>query len=589
MAKLHREHYCGELGTQHLGAKVTVCGWVDTLRDHGSLAFIDLRDRSGIVQVVFPADNADLLHKAQQLRNEFIIQVTGKVIARDAKLVNPQLPTGAIEIIVEELDLLTASQALPFQMDDAKVNEETRLKYRYLDLRRPDLQNKLKMRHQLVLALRNYLDEKGFYEIETPIFTKSTPGGARDYLVPSRVHPGTFYALAQSPQLYKQLLMAGGLDRYMQIARCFRDEDTRADRQPEFTQLDLEMSFIDREDILALNEGLLKHCLQKVLGQELPTPLPRMTYTHAMENYGIDRPDTRFELKIVNITDCWQDTQLGFMRQALAAGHHVGALCVKQHDFSRSELDGWVNRAIKDFGMSGLLYIRCREGAVLDSPVSKFLPTDMLNRLQAAIPGFTVGDTLLISAGAWNKNWPALGALRLELGKALKLYNPQQQNWLWITDFPMFEYDTERKAWNAVHHPFTACTQDLFTVDPAKAMAQAYDLVCNGTEVGGGSIRIHDYKVQQRVFELMGLSPEEIEEKFGFFVKALQFGFPPHGGIAWGIDRLAMMLSGADSIREVLAFPKNQSAVCAMMATPSQVYPKQLDELHIALKPVKKG
>lgn len=579
MAALYRTMYCGNVSANELGKTIQLAGWVNKRRDHGGLIFIDLRDRTGIMQLVFNTDFSQEAHDlAHTLRSEFVIEVSGTVVKRTPETVNTEIPTGAFELQVTHLKVLNPAKALPFTLSEAaNVEEEVRLKYRYLDLRRPEMLEKLILRDKICFAVRQYLHEQGFYEVETPILTKNTPEGAREFLVPSRIKAGSFYALPQSPQLYKQLLMASGLDKYFQIARCFRDEDTRADRQPEFTQLDMEMSFIDESVIQGLVEGLYSHVF-KTLGREFPTHVPRMSFDQALADYGSDKPDTRFDLRLKDISGAFEGTELKFMRSVLDNGGKVGCVHVPGHKFTRSELDSWVDKA-QQFGAKGLLWMRVQEnGESFDSPVSKFLPADFYARLKKTIPNLAPGDTLFVIAGPYAPSWTLLGRLRLDIAKELNMIPEDQFNFLWVTDFPLLEFNEDDKRWYAVHHPFTAPQDGWESQQPGDMKARAYDLVLNGVELGGGSIRIFNRAMQQKVFDLLGLSDQEVQNKFGFLLESQELGFPPHGGIAFGLDRVLMLLTGSRSIREVIAFPKTQRGIEAMMEAPSAADPKQLRE-----------
>jgi len=584
MQHFERTCGCGAVTKDQLAKIITLCGWVQRRRDHGGLIFIDLRDRSGIMQIVFNPDFDKQAHElAHTLRSEYVISVTGKVVERSSETVNKDMPTGALELQVEKLKILNKASGLPFQLDEAdNVDEELRLKYRYLDLRRSSMQAKFALRHKVIIAMRNYLDEHGFYEIETPILTKNTPEGAREFLVPSRVNPGSFYALPQSPQLYKQLLMASGIERYFQIARCFRDEDLRADRQPEFTQLDMEMSFVDEADIQDIIEGLFKKLWKQFFNVDLKTPFARLTYEKAFNLYGSDKPDLRYGLSITNCSSLFKDTELKFLRSVLDKGGKIGALHVKDHTFTRSEVDGWVGKA-QQLGAQGLLWIRFKDGKP-DSPVAKFLPDNFLEKARTVFPDITEQSTLFLMAGKFKDTWTLLGRLRNAIAQELKMIPEREFNFCWITDFPLFEYDEEVKRWNAVHHPFTAPQQGWEQLDVADIKARAYDIVLNGIELGGGSIRIHDAAMQDKVFDLLGLSKEQARNKFGFLLDAQELGFPPHGGIALGIDRLIMLMCHARSIREVIAFPKTARGYDPLMASPTQVDPEQLREYGLRVK-----
>jgi aspartyl-tRNA synthetase len=580
---------CGQVAEQYLGKTITLAGWVYRRRDHGGLIFIDLRDRSGLMQIVFNPDINKQTHDvAHTLRSEFVIAVTGTVVDRAPGTINKEMPTGKWELQVQQITVLSKAKGLPFVLDDAdSVDEELRLKYRYLDLRRPVMQQRLAMRNKVTYAMREYLQSQEFYELETPILTKHTPEGSREFVVPSRITQGTFYSLAQSPQLYKQLLMASGMERYFQIARCFRDEDLRADRQPEFTQLDVEMSFISEADIQQLIEGLMAHVWKKIFNQELKLPLQRMTYDVAFAQYGSDKPDLRFELKIQDIAAAFADTQLSFLRTILDKGGRIGALHVHNKQFTRSELDGWVGRA-QQLGAKGLLWIKFDENGKAESPVAKFLPENFFDLLKASVRTLQKGDTLFINAGDYKEAWTLLGRLRLEVGDSLGLIPKEQFHLAWITDFPLFEYDAESKTWASAHHPFTSPQDGWENVPQSEMKARSYDIVLNGVEIGGGSIRIHDSAQQKKVFDLLGLTDEQTKDKFGFLLEAQELGFPPHGGIALGIDRLVMLMCKATSIREVIAFPKNQRGFDPMMECPTKIDEKQLREYGLRIAPTVK-
>lgn len=583
-----RTTYCGLVTEQFLDKTITLYGWVARRRDHGGLIFIDLRDRTGIVQLVFNPDFSVTAHEqAHILRSEFVIAITGTVVKRSEATINKELPTGAIELQVQELSILNKAKTLPFNLEEANnVDEELRLKYRYLDLRRPEMQAHMQLRNQVIFAMREILQKHGFYEIETPILTKNSPEGAREFIVPSRINPGEFYALPQSPQLYKQLLMASGMDRYFQIARCFRDEDLRADRQPEFTQLDIEMSFVDEKEIQDIIEQLLAHIWKMTFNVDIKVPFERVPFDVAFGHYGSDKPDFRFDLKINDCTSLFANTDLKFLRTILDAGGKIGALHVDDYEFTRSELDGLVNKA-QQFGAKGLLWIRFKDGQV-DSPVAKFLPADFYEKAQALIPGLNPKSTLFVIAGAYEQAWTMLGRLRLELGNLLKLIPHEQFHFSWVTDFPMFEYDEQAKRWNAMHHPFTSPQEGWQSIPTGKVKARAYDVVLNGIELGGGSIRICSAEIQDKVFDTLGLTKEQAQNKFGFLLEAQELGFPPHGGIALGLDRLVMLMSKATSIREVIAFPKTARGHDPMIDAPTKVDEEQLREYGIKIVPVKK-
>ena len=585
-----RTYYCGELRSEHIGETVTLYGWVDRRRDHGGVIFLDVRDRSGIVQIVSdPERTPDSYHGAEALRSEYVVKITGRVTSRPEESLNPKLPTGEVEIYADEIELLNAvRKQLPFQVATAEtesVREDLRLKYRYLDLRRDRMSRNLQLRHQVVKAMRRHLEDVGgFIEVETPILTRSTPEGARDYLVPSRVNLGAWYALPQSPQLFKQLLMVSGLDRYYQIARCFRDEDLRADRQPEFTQLDMEMSFMSLEEILELNEGLVSQIFQSVKGVELPRPFPRLTYAEAMDRYGSDKPDTRFGMELVDVSDLMKDSGFKVFSGAIAAGGIVKILPIPggNEAFSNERIKkGVLFKEASEAGAKGLAYIRVREngeidtiGAIKDN-LTEAQKQELLDRT-----GAQPGHLLLFAAADVTTVNKTLDRLRLFVGNELGLIDKDEMNLLWVTDFPMFEWNADEKRLEALHHPFTAPHPDDIN-DLKTARAQAYDLVLNGTEIGGGSLRIYQREVQEKVFEAIGLSTEEAYNKFGFLLDAFEYGTPPHGGIAYGLDRLVMLLAGEESIRDVIAFPKTQQAGCLLTNAPAGVDEKQLKELQV--------
>jgi len=582
---LKRTHRCGELRIEDVGKKVVVMGWTHKRRDLGGVIFIDLRDISGILQVVFNSEyDAELFKKAERLRSEYVIAVIGEVVKRSPDTVNPKIATGEIEVIAKELRILNTSETPPVYIEeDSDVNEQVRLKYRYIDLRRPDMQRNLILRHKVAKIARDYYDENGFLEIETPMLTKSTPEGARDYLVPSRVHPGKFFALPQSPQLFKQLLMVSGFDRYMQITKCFRDEDLRADRQPEFTQIDLEMSFVNVDDVIEVNEGFIKRVFKETLGIELKTPFPRIPYQEAMDRFGSDKPDTRFGLELVDLSDIVKDCGFKVFTDAVNKGGSVRAINAKGcgAKFSRREIDSLVE-FVKIYRAKGMAWIAVEENEV-KSAITKFLGDDVTKAILERM-GAEPGDLICFVADKNEIVYDALGQLRLELARRLDLINNDEFNFLWVTEFPLLEYDEEEKRWVAKHHPFTSPMDEdieLLTKDPSKVRAKAYDIVLNGVEIGGGSIRIHDQEIQSTMFNLLGFTKEQAWDRFGFLLEAFKYGTPPHGGLAFGLDRLVMLMAGRNSIRDVIAFPKVQNASCLMTNAPDVVEPKQLKELHI--------
>ncbi len=588
-----RTHHCGELTKKDNEQVVTLCGWVSKRRDHGGIIFIDLRDRYGIVQVVMdPAHDEKDFHLAETVRNEYVLQVTGKVRLRSTETINPNIATGEIEVVASDFAILNAAKTPPFYIQDGvDVDENVRLKYRYLDLRRPEMQKNIILRHKVTKLMRDYLDGRDFLEIETPMLTKSTPEGARDYLVPSRVNPGKFYALPQSPQIFKQILMVSGLEKYFQIVRCFRDEDLRADRQPEFTQLDIEMSFVDQDDIMAMTEGLMAYIFKGALGIDIPLPMGRMSWDDAMDLYGSDKPDLRFDMKLVNMNEAVKGSGFKVFNEIIDKGGLVKAINVKGYcQIPRREIDG-LEDFVGIYGAKGLAYIMYNQDGTVKSPIAKFFSEDIMKKILATGKA-EPGDLLLFVADVKpSVVAQALGALRIEMAKRRGLIDENKLAFTWVVKFPMFEYSEEEKRFVAMHHPFTApCDEDIpkLLTDQGHVYAKAYDMVLNGTEIGGGSIRIHRRDVQNKVFEAIGLTDEEAQEKFGFLMGAFEYGAPPHGGLAFGLDRLIMIMAKRPSIRDVIAFPKTQSAIDLMSMAPDDVTEKQLRELHIRTTVLKK-
>ncbi|MCD6219980.1 aspartate--tRNA ligase [Candidatus Calescamantes bacterium] len=581
-----RTCYCGEVGEKHIGREIQLYGWVRRMRDHGGLTFVDLADREGVVQIVFnPEENISLHKKVKRLKAESVVGIKGIVRKRPSGTENPRIKTGNVEVIGSELVVFSMPSHLPFTLDEKELTEEVRLKYRYLDLRRDEMLRSLRLRHHTTQTIREYLSSEGFWEVETPFLTRSTPEGARDYLVPSRIYPGKFYALPQSPQLFKQLLMVGGVDKYFQIVKCFRDEDLRADRQPEFTQIDLEISFVDEKKIMEVTEHLLQYVFKKVLGKEISLPFPSITYLESLHRYGTDRPDIRFGLEIRDFTDVFYSTSFRIFKEIIEKGDCIKGINIPEGSkTSLKEREAIIEKS-KELGASGLVWLEFTRESI-KSPIAKFLSEEEKKRLKE-VGDITPGDLLILVAGEERKLLEILGNLRLFLAKELNLINPEKFQFIWVTDFPLFEYSEEERRWSTLHHPFTSPREEdipLLKSDPGKVKSRAYDIVLNGEELGGGSIRIHEARIQKEVFEVIGIPPSEYREKFGFLLDALNTGAPPHGGIALGMDRLLMIMSGADSIREVIAFPKTQKAVCLVTNSPSSVTETQLRELHMKVR-----
>ena len=587
-----RSHYCGQVDESLVDQEIELCGWVNRRRDHGGVIFVDLRDREGLVQVVFDPDKPEMFALAERVRNEFVIKLKGRVRLRDEAVINPNLKSGKIEVLGLELEVLNAAETPPFQLDDQGVHEDIRLKYRYIDLRRDEMQQRMRMRSQVTSFIRRYMEDNGFWDIETPMLTKATPEGARDYLVPSRTHPGEFFALPQSPQIFKQLLMMSSMDRYYQIVRCFRDEDLRADRQPEFTQIDIETSFMNEDQVMEITENMIRDLFAHVLEVALPNPFPRMTHTEAIQRFGSDKPDLRIDMELVDIGDLMKNVEFKvFAGPAKDPKGRLTVLRVPQGaSLSRKEIDGYTE-FVGRYGAKGLAWIKVndvdggREG--LQSPIVKFLPDEALEEIIKR-SGTQTGDLLFFGAGDANMVSESMGALRVQLGHDLGLVSREWKP-LWVVDFPMFEWSERDERWNALHHPFTAPSGSVeeLQANPGESLSRAYDMVLNGCELGGGSVRIHDTNMQHKVFEILGISDEEASEKFGFLLEALKYGCPPHAGLAFGLDRMVMLMTGASSIRDVMAFPKTQTAACPLTDAPSDVSAAQLKELNIRLrKPV---
>ena len=588
MSGMKRTHRCAELSKAQVGQTVTVMGWVQKSRNKGGVVFVDLRDRSGILQIIYEDNKCgtEIFEKAGKLRSEFVIAVTGQVCER-AGAVNKNLVTGEIEVIAEQLRILSESETPPFHIEEnSKTKEELRLKYRYLDLRRPDIQKNIMMRSRACAVIRNFLTEEGFLEIETPMLTKSTPEGARDYLVPSRVHPGSFYALPQSPQLFKQLLMVSGYDRYFQLARCFRDEDLRADRQPEFTQVDMELSFVDVDDVIDVNERLLAYLFKLCLNEEVSLPIQRMTWQDAMDYYGSDKPDLRFDMKIQDVSELVKDCGFGVFTGAIENGGMVRGLCAKGLGDVSSKKMKHIEKTAKDYGAKGLAYIQLKSDGTVKCPFSKFMSEEELQALIQAMGGET-GDLLVFAADKFKVVCDVLGALRLKFAEELNLLDKSEYRFVWITEFPLLEWSEEENRYTAMHHPFTMPMEedlDMIDSEPGKVRAKAYDIVLNGTEIGGGSVRIHQNDIQEKMFECLGISKEQAQEKFGFLLEAFKYGVPPHAGLAYGLDRLVMLMTKEDTIRDVIAFPKVKDASCLLTDAPNTVDDKQLEELCLEIE-----
>ena len=580
---MERSKYCGEINKSDVGKRLTLFGWVKTIRDLGGLTFIELRDRSGFVQIVFDPERDKTLHKrVKEIGLEWVLKVVGTVRERPKENINDKIPTGEVEVVAEEMEVLNRSDPLPFEIDSkSEINELLRLKYRYLDIRREFMKRNIYIRSKVTNIVRSFLINEGFWEVETPILTKSTPEGARDFLVPSRIYPGKFYALPQSPQLFKQILMISGIDRYFQIAKCFRDEDLRADRQPEFTQIDIEMSFVSEDDIMDVVERMIKKVFEETLNISISIPLRRISYSEAMEKYGSDKPDLRFSLPIIDFTDIFLDSDFKLFKNVIKEGGRVKGFVIKDKILSRKELKE-IEERVKDIGLSGVIAYSISDK--VSSILSKFINDEQRNRFRNYA---SEGDTILLFAGKGDEFLELLGKVRLYLGNLFNLIEKEKFELLWVTDFPLFEWNEEEKRWDSKHHPFTSPspeTVELLDKDPAKVYSRAYDFVINGYEIGGGSIRIHDIDLQKKIFNLLGYSDEEVENRFEFFLRALRYGAPPHGGIALGLDRLVMLLSGASSLRDVIPFPKTQKAICPLTSAPSEVQEEQLKELKIKIE-----